>query len=349
MNDFFDLPEESFSEKKTSGAKKTDESVYDPDPSTAKGGVHKSVIRLIPNLRDQKLSKYLKYTAKIYNPLTKKAVYVDCPSNEGKPSILWDLDKIKRRLYKEEPDLHKKINDNFSRWYTYHSYVYIKKDLQNPGLDDTIKIFKYRAQINEMIEQMINPDEDGLIESAKKVNPFHLLHGRDFVCVVSKKTKTFRDWTKCKFMEDDTPFVFKVGDTEVEMKNDPKAIELATKFFDKNAPSLEDYMHKPWTADTYIEVADAIKAAVPYPEVIKMLIAETKDQRMIELLEGGTQSSSYNSSSSSSNSPIVEDEAFESIDNSADNIDTPVNAAPPTDTTDSSLKEDEYDELFKDM
>jgi hypothetical protein len=185
MNDFFDLPTDTFTNKTSSTEKKKDENVYDPNPDLS-GGVYKSVIRFIPNLRDKNETKYTKYSAKIYNPLLKKAIFVDCPSNENKPSVLWTLSTILGRLKKEEPTIVSEINDNFSRWYTHHSYVYVVKDPQNPELEGTIKIFKYRAQINDLIEQQLNPDEDGLLENTVKVNPFHLLTGKDFLCLVSK-------------------------------------------------------------------------------------------------------------------------------------------------------------------
>ena len=109
MNDFFNLPKETVSTAQTTTyEKKVDSNIYDPNPDLS-GGMYKSVFRYIPNLRDKGLSKYTKYSAKIYNPITKRSVIVDCPSNEGKPSVLWTLSTILGKLYKEEPSIVKEI------------------------------------------------------------------------------------------------------------------------------------------------------------------------------------------------------------------------------------------------
>src|SRR5210317_1505229 len=96
MNDFFNLPDETVSTASQSKRyeKKVDTSIYDPNPDSTNGGVYKSIFRFIPNLRDKNESKYTKYSAKIWNPVTKKSVVVDCPSNENKPSVLWTLSSI---------------------------------------------------------------------------------------------------------------------------------------------------------------------------------------------------------------------------------------------------------------
>tara|TARA_R110000868_G_scaffold75697_1_gene218290 strand:+ start:3325 stop:4335 length:1011 start_codon:yes stop_codon:yes gene_type:complete len=336
MNDFFNIPSEAISNPTTTGyEKKVDLNLYDPNPDVS-GGVYKSVFRFIPNLRDKDLSKYTKYSAKIYNPITKRSMIVDCPSNEGKPSILWTLSTILGKLFKEEPSVVKEINENFSRWYTHHSYIYVNKDPQLTNLEGSIKIFKYRAQINELLEHQINPEEDGLVEGVTSVNPFHLLEGKDFLCVVGKKTKTWRDWTKCKFMDEKSPFRFKIGDSEVVMKNEEGAIKLITEFFDKNAPSLDEYKHVPWTDDTYIQVAEALKAAIPYKEVLNMLISETRDERMKELLSGTP-------SSGISKTPSAEPkiDAPDAIAFSSDDTSESANS--------SDLDKDEYNDLFKDL
>lgn len=347
MNDFFDLPEETFTGKTSSTERKKDENVYDPNPDTS-GGVYKSVVRFIPNLRDKTETKYTKYSAKIYNPLLKKALYLDCPSNENKPSVLWTLSTILGRLKKDEPTIVAEINDNFSRWYTHHSYVYIVKDPQNPELDGTVKVFKYRAQINDLIDQQMNPDEDGLLENTVKVNPFHLLEGKDFLCIVTKKTKNWRDWTKCKFMDELTPFVFNIKDNKVVMKNEEGAIKLVTGFFEKTAPTLDEYRHQSWTDETYVEVAEYLKAAISYPEVIKMLIAETRDEKMKQLISDGVleNSSSISSNGSEENVPF----AGTTVNHLSKDTSLDEDSEDKLETVSSvSDDSDEYDDLFKDL
>jgi len=344
MNDFFNLPDDvvSTANQSKNYEKKVDENLYDPNPDIS-GGSYKSVFRFIPNLRNKAESKYTKYSAKLWNPIAKKSIIVDCPSNENKPSVLWTLSSILGKLYKEEPTIVKEINENYSRWYTHHSYVYITKDPQVESLQGKIKLFKYRAQVNDLIEHQINPEEDGLLDNVSSVNPFHLLEGKDFLCVVTKKNKQWRDWTKCKFMDEVTPFRFKVGENEVTMKNEEGAIKLVTEFFNKNAPSLEEYRHQSWTDETYAQVAEALKAAIPYEQVLNMLIEETRDEKMKELLKGGSTSSASTPSSSqnmaSTPASSTNDDFF-----STDSAPTQNNTE-----SDSSLEKDEYDDIFKNL
>lgn len=340
MNDFFNLPEESTSSN-SGYEKKIDENLYDPNPDNH-GGVYKSIFRFIPDLREGNKSQYTKYTAKIWNPILKKSTIVDCPSNENKPSVLWTLSTILGKLYKEEPTVVKDINENFSRWYTHHSYVYVIKDPQLDSAPGSIKIFKYRAQVNDLIDNQKNPDEDGLLEKVESINPFHLLKGKDFLCVVTKKTKQWRDWTKCKFMDEVTPFRFSIKDTEVTMKDDPGAIKLLQEFFDKNAPSLDEYKHKSWTDETYIEVAEALKAAIPYKQVLDMLINETRDEKMKALLSG------KNPFTSTDTAPL-EPKQSNMSDNQTTFNNEDSKEEPTVESADSSLEKDEYDDIFKNL
>lgn len=345
MNDFFNLPDDVVSTANQSKTyeKKTDENLYDPNPDIS-GGSYKSVFRFIPNLKNKSESKYTKYSAKIWNPIAKKSIIVDCPSNENKPSVLWTLSSILGKLYKEEPTIVKEINENYSRWYTHHSYIYITKDPQVDSLQGKIKLFKYRAQVNDLIEHQISPEEESLLGNVSSVNPFHLLEGKDFLCVVTKKNKQWRDWTKCKFIDEVTPFRFKVGENEVTMKNEEGAIKLVTEFFNKNAPSLEDYRHQPWTDETYVQVAEALKAAIPYEQVFNMLIEETRDEKMKALLLGGS-TSSHSLSSTSSESSNTND-FFSGESKPAESKITPKES---TTESSSSLETDEYDDIFKNL
>ena len=159
MTDFFDLPEDAFSKgKNAQKTKKTDPNVYDPDPN-AHNGSYKSVFRYVPYIFDKTKSKYTKYSAKFWNPLTKESLIIDCPSNTGQPSILWTIESVLRSLKKEEPEVVEEIGRNFSRWYTHHSAVYVKKDPQRSDLEGTIKIFKFRNQIDQVIEAQMHPEE----------------------------------------------------------------------------------------------------------------------------------------------------------------------------------------------
>ena len=284
MTDFFDLPEDAFAKKNVSSKPKVDPNIYDPDPN-AHNGSYKSVIRFVPYLADKTKSKYTKYSAKFWNPLTKESLIVDCPSNVEKPSILWTIESTLRSLRKEEPDLVAEIEKSFSRWYTHHSPVYIKKDPQRPDLEGTVKLFKFRNQVDMVIDAQMNPDELEGLSASRKINPFHLLEGKDFLCIVGKKTQQFRDWSKCKFMDEVSPLIFKIGETQVTVKNDEKSVKLVTEFLSKNTPSMDEYLHREWTDETFEKVAEAVISAIPQREILNMILERSKDTRMNELIK----------------------------------------------------------------
>lgn len=334
MTDFFDLPDEAVSKGRGQGAssKKTDPNIYDPDPN-AHNGSYKSVFRFLPYVFDKKISKYTKYSAKFWNPLTKESVIVDCPSNVEKPSIVWTIESVLRSLKKEEPELVEEIGKNFSRWYTHHSAVYIKKDPQRPDLEGKILIFKFRNQIDQIIDQQMHPEEIEGLDSVKKVNPYHLLEGKDFLCVVGKKTKEYRDWSKCKFMDEVTPFVFKVGDKQVQVKNDEKLVKLVNEFLTKNTPKMDEYMHQEWTEEIYNKVAEAVIVAIPQRQILEMVLEKSKDQKMNDLIRSKMKPGK-------SNRPAKVEDDLEYGTSSS-----PFNETPQT--ADESA--DEYDDLFKDL
>ncbi len=303
---FFDLPDDNVSSKgkNTGGGRRVDPNIYDPD-AKAHGGSYKAVLRFLPYQSDKALTKYTKYSAKFWNGLTKQSVFVDCPSNEGKPSILWTIETVIRNLKKEEPALAEELGKNFSRWYTHHSPVYIRKDSQQPALEGTIKIFKFRHQIDQLIEQQMNPEQiEGIETGNKKVNPYHLLNGKDFLCIVGMKTKDFRDWSKSKFIDEVTPFVFKEGDVQYQVKNDKESVEIVSKFLAKNTPSMDEYKHVSWTDETYAAVAEAVIAAIPHRAILERILEQSKDTRMNDLIREKLGKSSRSTASSIDSDPV---------------------------------------------
>lgn len=341
MTDFFDLPEETFSKQKQVSTRRTDPNIYDPDPN-AHNGSYKSVFRFVPYIFDKTKSKYTKYTAKFWNPLTKESLIIDCPSNVEQPSILWTMESVLRSLKKEEPELVEEISKNFSRWSTHHSAVYIKKDPQRPDLEGLVKIFKFRNQIDMLIDQLVNPEEMDGLTTSRKINPFHLLEGKDLLCIVGKKTKDFRDWSKCKFMDEVTPLVFKVGDTQVQVKNEEKSVKLVNEFLTKNTPKMDEYYHQEWTEETFEKVAQAIISAVPHNEILEMILGRSKDTKMNDLIRSKMKGGRTVKQSSSVN----DDLEFTSAPTTTA---TPIVAYTQEPIAESANSDDEYDSLFKDL
>lgn len=336
MSDFFDLPDEAFTKKATTSYKE-DENIYDPSPDKYNGS-YKSVFRFIPYIHDKKLSRYTKYSAKIWNPLTKEKLIIDCPSNTGEPSFLWTLDIIVNSFKKTEPTLFDELKQCFQRWYTNMAPIYIKKDPQRPELEDHVKFLKYRSHIDKIIEGQLNPETvDGLIEQ-KKINPFHMLNGKDFLCVVSKKTKIFRDWDKCKFMDDITPLMIKTNGKNIIAANNPKVIKAIGAFLTENTPKIDEYLHVEWTDETYQKVAEALVGAIPHKTVLEMAIAKSRDQKMNALLRELLDRNKTNSS-------VFPEDTTVAFTNSKESTEV---AAKVTETASDSTG-DEYDDLFKDL
>lgn len=338
MSDFFDLPEETVSNTtgNNSSARKVDENIFDPDPNSF-NGKYTAVGRLVPYMRDKAKSKYTKYTAKFWNPLTRESLFVDCPSNVGKPSIVWTVGTVIGSIRNEEPDLYKELDEKFGRWVTHMSPIYIKKDPQRPELEGQIKFYKFKKMISDLIDAQLHPEEIDGIETSAKINPYNMLSGKDLLFSVTKKTKTYRDWSKCKFLDDVTPFSFKIGDKTVVAKNDPKVIKLLGEFLEKNTPDLTPYQHREWTEETYQQVADAIVALLPR-NLVTMVLAKSKDEKTNALIKaklGDVKSSAPDASE--------DDVAFTESDTTAE---VSADSEIPEGAT---VTDDDYDTIFDDV
>ena len=279
MSDLFNLNPDDFSGKpKNQQSRKVDENLYNPGPDQGQNGIYKSIIRFVPWAEDTSKSRYQKYTAKLVNPLTNERLYIDCPSTLGKSSILWSLDTEIKKLKTEEPTVFEELSKYFSRSYTYYSPVYIKKDPQFPQLDGQIKIFGYGYTIDNLINQELNPEEE--LVTTQKINPFSLTQGKDFVLIIKRKTKTWRDFSSAKFMGEVSPLIITTGGNEIATSNDPKVAAFITEFLKKNTPDMTPYFYKEWAETDYELVANYIKAIVPYKQIIENLVANLKDDRL---------------------------------------------------------------------
>jgi len=304
MSDLFDLNTDDFLESNyTKSEKKVDPNIYAPHPDQSPNGVYKAVIRPVPYLKDKTKSKYKKYIAKLVHPVTGEWLYVDCPSTVGKPSILFSLELALKKLEVDEPAIVKEIKENFSRWYNYYSPVYIKKDPQREELEGAIKFLKFGYQINSLITNELEPDAE--IFDVPKINPYHLLKGKDLLYVVKRKSKQWNDYSNCKFIDNVSPLVFKINDKEIAVNENPKVMELTQKFLLSSTPSIDDYLFTEWTDETYKKVATFIKAIVPYKEIIADILERTRDDKMRSLFTEDT-------TAPISNSPVTEDTTFSS-------------------------------------
>ena len=265
MEDLFNLNTDDFTGKAAS-QRKTDDNIYNPGPDQGQNGIYKSIIRFIPWVGDPSKSKYKKYAAKLINPLTNERLLVDCPSTNGSPSILWSLDMELKKLATDEPSIVEEIKKYYNRYYNFYSCIYIKKDPQYPNMEGKIKIYSYGYTIDNLIQQEINPESE--LMTVQKVNPFSLTAGKDFVLVIKRKTKAWRDFSSSKFMSEVSPLIITTQGKEIPTSNDPKVMQFVSKYFKENSPDLTQYFYKDWTDYEYEKVAEYIKAIVPYKQII---------------------------------------------------------------------------------
>ena len=188
----------------------------------------------------------------------------------------------------------------------------------------------------------MHPEELEGLEGIKKINPYHLLEGKDFLCIVGKKTKDFRDWSKCKFMDEVTPFIFKIGDKLVQVKNEEKSIKLVNEFLLKNTPKMDEYYHQDWAEETFEKVAEAILAAIPQRPILDMILEKSKDQKMNALVRGKMRPIKSNNPTSSTKEDL---DFGTSVSTPSDNSQR--SSAPSA--TAATAEADEYDALFKDL
>lgn len=276
MIDLLNLNNDDFSGK--SQARKVDENLYNPGPDQAQNGIYKAVVRFLPYAKDKALSKYKKYTAKLVNPLTNEKMYIDCPSTNGVSSILWSLDKEIKNLEKTEPTVHEELKKYFSRSYNYYSPAYIKKDPQFPAMEGKIKIIPFGYTIDNLIQQQLNPEADLL--GVQKINPYHLIDGKDFIFVVKRKTKTWRDFSSCQFINQVSPLIVNIDGQEIPMTTDSARVSQISNFILENTPDMTPYLFKPWTDADYEKVAQFVKAIVPYKQVLENVLADCRDEKI---------------------------------------------------------------------
>jgi len=288
---FSQAPRESF----------VDPDAYVMDPAKGQQGVYKGVGRFLPWWKDPNGSKYRKNAVMLTNPLSKDRLFIDCPSTVNLPSVLWALDKMlkDRENNKVDLDLVKEIRESFSRFLNFYSPFYIYKDMQQPAMENQIKILNFGITIDKLIQKELNPEDADLNPNAKKINPYSLLDGKDFLFVVKKKSKKYKDYDDCKFLSDVVPFRFINGQekhvvTREELVQMASGVETPLALFLKNnTPNMDKYKYREWTEDTYKQVAHYLKAIISYPGFMRELIDNTREDKMKQLLIDATSGVTY--------------------------------------------------------
>ncbi len=143
-------------------------------------------------------------------------------------------------------------------------------------------------------------------------------------------------------MDEVTPLVFKVGDTQVQVKNEEKSVKLVNEFLTKNTPKMDEYYHQEWTEETFEKVAQAIISAVPHNEILEMILGRSKDTKMNDLIRSKMKGGRTVKHTSSVN----DDLEFTSAPATTATTTVAYTQEP---IAESANSDDEYDSLFKDL
>lgn len=282
--DIFNLNSDDFIAQSAKKVRATDENLYDPDPTNAKNGTYQAVIRLIPWFGAKSVDelRYKKYGVSITNPLTKEKLFLDDPSTIGESSVFWNIETIIKGLEKNEPELFKQLNANFSRFYKFFSLAYIKKDPQKPDLEGKIKVFPHGYKVWKLGEDLINP-VDSELGMTERVNPYDMVNGRDLILVVSKKSvnSKWRDFDSCKYHPINSPLIVKTPKgAEVACTNDPVVREKFKKFLEENSPNLSNYFFKPWADTDYAKAVEFLRAAIPSKQILDQAFEKCREPKI---------------------------------------------------------------------
>lgn len=285
--DIFNLNNDDFIAQSAKKVRSFDDNIYDPDVNKGQNGVYKSVIRFIPWLGAQNVNdiRYKKYTVKLVNPLTGERMFIDDPSTIGASSVFWNLETRLKKLKDEEPELHKEIDKNFNRFYKYFSLIYIKRDDQQPDLVGKIKVFPHGFKIWQLAENLINPP-DADLGTTTTVNPYDLINGRDFIYVAKKQSSFGRDFSGCKFVDQNSPLIVKTPKgNDVACSSDPKVQESFKNFLAQHSPNLSQYFFKEWTEADYVKVVSFLKAAITSKQILDEAFASCRDPKIKGIYE----------------------------------------------------------------
>lgn len=233
-------------------------------------GVYKSVVRFVRNPRNTKekvnniFSKWMYFLPHPDNASGR--LVVDCTSNWGqRDNIITSAFFYLRNT--KNPSLIQMANDNFSRKKYYFTLLQVVKDIQQPDLEGTIKIYRFANQVNEKIEDITKDDEATGQVGVNYSNPFH---GRDFIVNVAEEeftdkntqqVKTQVSYSKSKFTDKAT--ILKVPNVPTEEVAETK--EYMMKIFSylkEAAPVLEDYEAKRWDEDTENLIIESVRMTI---------------------------------------------------------------------------------------
>lgn len=243
LNSLINIPENLEDMTLSAPKQKRDENIYSISlkKDNLTNGTYKARVRFLPNPENMKQSVIAKMNYWLTDANNENGFYVDCPTSVGEKSPIADLFfKFNKSTNPVELEYAKMLKVNRQ----YFSLVQILQDSQHPELEGRVMVFRYGTKINEKLNEESNDREDGS-------NPFDLMNGREFKIEV-KMVGGFQNYDSCKFVGARTPITI---DGKTLSKDNLKLLE---KLYE-NAPDLNDYKYKPWTAEVTEKVYANLK------------------------------------------------------------------------------------------
>lgn len=245
FDELFNMEEVSIEDVSTEPVRNRviDENLYTINLADAADGVYKARVRFLPNPADIKKSIIAKYNYWLTDSNGDNGISVDDPTTIGEKS---PINELYWKLKKSPNVVDQNIADEFLKRNRYFfSLVQIIKDDQHPELVGQVKVFRYGIKIKEKIDQEFN-DEDG-------GNPFNIMSGREFKLEV-KKVGGYQNYDACKFAGSKQPVSIK-GKPLTKTPADKKRLESLYE----NAPDLDNYTFKPWSAELTEQVNERLR------------------------------------------------------------------------------------------
>ena len=263
LNDLFAMPDSLKDMTTEPPKKKTDENIYSCNPKEGKDNVYKAKIRFLMNINNKNESIIATHYHWLTDANGENPVYVVDPSSVGESSPISDLYwKFKKSTNAAEQNM----ADMLSRKTKYYSLVQIVEDEQHPELEGKIKVFAFGTKIkNKIDEEEADKDDGG--------NPFNILSARNFKLEV-KVVGGYSNYDSCRFVG--SKCAISINGKSISEDKD------ATRILDyfKDAPSLDDYKYKPWSAEITEKVNKNLATYTKgfTPTVIENAMKQEKDE-----------------------------------------------------------------------
>jgi hypothetical protein len=217
--------------------------VYKPTADDGKDGTYKALIRFVPNPENPRNSLIQKYVHWLTNS-SGDGKLVDSPSSIGEKCPIAD---VFWKLRKSDSAVDRKSSEKLKRRQQYYSLIKIVKDLQNPELEGTYKVFKFGYKIKEKIDAELKPD------FGEPTQVFDLFEGKNFELIITRQGE-YNNYDKSKFSASTSAIL--MGENPAERN---KETMTAIKAELESAPSLVNYDYKAWDEDTRSFVNDVLR------------------------------------------------------------------------------------------